>query len=172
MVSKASLVLLARNLFHYMAESSGSVLFTSHWSNRVSHAECGCERAFLLILSFLRIFYYMYWHQTLWFSALMLKKVEDPIIPHCNATIMNYALSNLRVKLAIVTHWGNSFSLDHILLIVPRKKDVINSETTDYPKLNFPFSGTPQNNSLPSFCSSISLTNSWIHLVQFLNQMN
>ena len=41
----ASFVLIAKNLFHYMAESSGSLV-----ASQGSHAECGCERAFQLIL--------------------------------------------------------------------------------------------------------------------------
>ena len=53
------MVVLARNLFHCMAESLGR-LFASHESEQGSHAECGCERAFVFIfplsLSLSRIF--------------------------------------------------------------------------------------------------------------------
>ena len=38
-------VLLAWNLFHYMAEACGSP-FASHQSRQGSHAECGCGKSF------------------------------------------------------------------------------------------------------------------------------
>ena len=64
--------------FHYMAESCRN-LFPSHETKQESHAECGCERTFLLILilSLLRLFRCP--QQTLRFSTLlMLKRVVDP----------------------------------------------------------------------------------------------
>ena len=47
---KASFVLIERYLFHYMAESSGS-LVASQESNQGSHPQCGCERAFIFVFA-------------------------------------------------------------------------------------------------------------------------
>ena len=79
LVSKDSFILLARNLFHCMAESLFS-LVVSQGSNQGSLAECEKEISYLssLFIFLSRVLVFRCSQQTFRFSAPILAKVKFP----------------------------------------------------------------------------------------------